>query len=115
MRALDVVVHASVNPEPFGRVIIEAMALERAVIASAAGGASEIVEHGISGLVHRPGDAQSLADAIDVLLADTELRVRLGKAGRSRVAERFSRDAMTRSVLDAYDHVTGTQPSTRSA
>ena len=64
MQLCDVVVHTSTAPEPFGRVIVEAMLARRPVIASDAGGAAEIIEHGRSGLLIRPGVPQVLAEAI---------------------------------------------------
>ena len=64
MRALDVVVHASTEPEPFGLVIAEAMACARAVVVSRAGGAAEIIEPGVDALAHAPGDAAELAECI---------------------------------------------------
>src|SRR6185436_5987649 len=70
MRALDVVVHASIEPEPFGLVIAEAMACGRPVIVSDAGGAAEIVTSGVNALVNSPGDADALADRIAQLAAD---------------------------------------------
>ena len=57
LRSLDVVVHASTQPEPFGLVIAEGMACGRAVIVSRAGGAVELVEEGVTALTHAPGDA----------------------------------------------------------
>lgn len=64
MRALDIVVHASTQPEPFGLVIAEAMACGRAVIASQAGGAAEIIDPGENALGLPPGDAAVLAERI---------------------------------------------------
>jgi glycosyltransferase involved in cell wall biosynthesis len=89
LRALDVVVHASTQPEPFGLVIAEAMACGRAVIASAAGGAAEIVRPGVDALVHAPGDADGLAAALARAIDDPALRVRLGAAARESAAARF--------------------------
>lgn len=60
----DVVVHASVYPEPFGRVIVEGMLACKPVIASRAGGAAEIVQHEQTGLLVNPGSAKELADAL---------------------------------------------------
>jgi glycosyltransferase involved in cell wall biosynthesis len=88
MRALDVVVHASTQPEPFGMVIIEGMACGRAVIASQAGGAAELFTDGENALAHAPGDAPGLARQIGRLSRDPGLRVALGQAGRG-TAERF--------------------------
>ena len=68
LRALDVVVHASVEPEPFGLVVAEAMACGRAVVVSQAGGAAEIAQAGA--LFHLPGDASGAADWLSSLIAD---------------------------------------------
>ena len=65
LRSLDVVVHASTQPEPFGLVIAEGMACGRAVIVSRAGGAVELVEDGVTALTHAPGDVDGLAAAIE--------------------------------------------------
>ena len=65
LRALDVVVHASTRPEPFGRVIVEAMACGRAVVAVPAGGAAELFDDGVSALGCPPGDPAALARAIE--------------------------------------------------
>ena len=89
MRALDVVVHASTDPEPFGLVIAEAMATGRAVIVSFAGGARELVTPGVDALIHQPGDADELATAIAALAADATLRSRLGAEARRSALERF--------------------------
>ncbi|OLE54043.1 MAG: hypothetical protein AUG51_10445, partial [Acidobacteria bacterium 13_1_20CM_3_53_8] len=89
MRSLDVIVHASTEPEPFGLVIAEAMACGRAVIVSEAGGASEIVEPGINALGHKPGSTGQLAERIMELAADKGLRERLGRAGRRTAEQRF--------------------------
>jgi glycosyltransferase involved in cell wall biosynthesis len=80
LRALDVVVHASTSPEPFGLVIAEAMACERPVIVSVAGGAAEIVTLGVDALGHHPGDAEGLAARMTELAIDPALRRRLGSA-----------------------------------
>jgi glycosyltransferase involved in cell wall biosynthesis len=101
-RALDVVVHASTLPEPFGRTIVEAMACGRAVIAANAGGAAELFTEGRDALGVSPGDADSLARAVDELAADPALRERLGRQGRVTAVERFHRDRLGPEVLAAY-------------
>jgi glycosyltransferase involved in cell wall biosynthesis len=75
--------------EPFGRSIIEAMALGVPVVASRVGGIPEIIEHERDGLLVRPGDADDLARALARLLDDPALRQSLGQAGRSRVEAAF--------------------------
>jgi len=89
IRALDVVVHASTTPEPFGLVIAEAMACGRAVITSGAGGSAELVRHGSDAITHEPGNADSLARAIDALTTDAPLRRRIGTTARQSALERF--------------------------
>ena len=93
MADLDVFCHTSIAPEPFGLVIIEAMAMGCPVIAARAGGPVEIVEDGVSGLLTRPGDAVALAAAIRDLLIDRDRRNRLAVAGRARVETVYSRAA----------------------
>jgi glycosyltransferase involved in cell wall biosynthesis/GT2 family glycosyltransferase len=75
--------------EPFGRVVAEALAAGRPVVAPAAGGPAEIVD-GTCGLLYRPGSARGAADALSELLGDRERARRLGTAGRDRVRRRFS-------------------------
>lgn len=102
MRALDIVVHASTQPEPFGLVIAEAMACGRPVIATAAGGAAEIVDDGTDALTVPPSDPQALADAIRRLAADPELRVRMGAAGRAKAERRSDRARLAAEVIPIY-------------
>lgn len=96
---LDVVVHASTRPEPFGLTIVEAMSCERAVIVSAAGGAKELFEEGVDGLGHSPGNARQLADAMVRLGNDEGLRQRLAKRARQTSGERFSQPRFSDEVL----------------
>lgn len=103
MRALDVVVHASTEPEPFGLVIAEAMACGRSVIVSDAGGAREIATGGVNALVHPPGDADALADRIAQLAADLASRQRLGEAGRATAVERFARTRLAAALIPIYE------------
>jgi glycosyltransferase involved in cell wall biosynthesis len=105
MRALDVVVHASVQPEPFGMVIAEAMACGRPVVVSLAGGAAEIVRDGVDALGHAPGDAAALADRLSALVADSALRARLGRAARVSAESRFDRARLARELVPLYDRL----------
>jgi glycosyltransferase involved in cell wall biosynthesis len=101
---LDVVVHASIAPEPFGRVIVEAMAMGKAVVASDAGGPREIIDEGRTGLLVPPGDHERLAGAVIALLKDRGLAGRLGEAG-CRAASRFSPEEHARRIQDVYFEV----------
>lgn len=82
----DVAVHGSVLEEGFGQVVVEAMAAGRPVVASAAGGPSEIITHGVDGLLVTPGDLDALTSAMRRTALDGALRTRLGVAGRRRAA-----------------------------
>jgi len=90
MKAVDVILHTSTEPEPFGRVIIEGMAAGRPVIAAAAGGVTEIVQHRTNGWLVPPRDAAGLADAIETLRAAPEMANRLAAQALDDVAQRFS-------------------------
>ena len=105
MRALDIVVHASTQPEPFGLVIAEGMATGRAVIASEAGGAAELIETEINALGHTPGDAAQLAERITRLATDRSLRARLGAAGRATAERRFNRSRLAEELIPLYHAV----------
>jgi glycosyltransferase involved in cell wall biosynthesis len=101
-RDLDVAVHASTNAEPYGNVILEAMASRTPVVAAAAGGPLELVDHGRTGLLVRPGDAVALADALEQLLNDPDERRRLGRAGRAHVEQNFSLERDARRIEGIY-------------
>jgi glycosyltransferase involved in cell wall biosynthesis len=102
---LDVVVHASTEPEPFGRVIAEAMAMRRPVIATRAGGPTEIIEDGRTGFLVPPGDVEALADQITALLTDSALAGRIAEAGYEEARKRFSAEAHSALVQGVYDSV----------
>lgn len=76
--------------EPFGRVIVEAMAMELPVVATRVGGIPEIVVAGETGFLVEPGDSNALSQKIIQLLQDADLRMKMGKRGRERVEENFS-------------------------
>jgi glycosyltransferase involved in cell wall biosynthesis len=103
IRALDVVVHASTRPEPFGRVIVEAMACGRPTIAVLDGGAAELFDDGRSALGVPPGDPAALASVIDRLLIDPELRQRLAEAGRAAALAQFDRGRLMERWLPVYE------------
>lgn len=86
-RALDIAVHASTLPEPFGMVIAEAMSCARPTVVACAGGAAEIMTDGVDAVGYPPGDDGALAFALSGLLADPAARARLAGAAR-RTAER---------------------------
>jgi glycosyltransferase involved in cell wall biosynthesis len=101
-RSLDIVVHASTAPEPFGLSIAEAMACGRATIISDAGGAREIGEPGTTCLAHGPGDAAGLSREIERLSRDGSLRSRIGAAGAASVRARFTEERHVAALRAAY-------------
>jgi len=105
MRALNIVVHASTAPEPFGRVVAEGLASGRAVIYSSAGGAAELVTEGVDGLGHAPGDERALAARILELAGDPALRERLGRAGRITAEQRFERGRLAGEIIPLYRRI----------
>jgi glycosyltransferase involved in cell wall biosynthesis len=105
MRSLDIVVHASTQPEPFGLSIAEAMACGRPVIASRAGGAAEIVEASGCALFHLPGDAADLANRIAQLAGDSAKRQCLGRAGRAAAERLFARPRLAQELIPIYKRV----------
>src|SRR6266516_5167665 len=102
MRALDIVVHASTQPEPFGLVIAEGMACGRAVIASQSGGAAELFLSGVDAFSHTSGDADMLAERITELAAQPELRASLGAAARATSEQRFDRSRLAVEMISLY-------------
>jgi glycosyltransferase involved in cell wall biosynthesis len=101
LRALDIVVHASIEPEPFGLVIAEAMACGRPLVVSKAGGAAEIAQEGA--VFHQPGDADDLASCLSQLASSPTLRNGLGAAGREAATRLFSRQRLASVLMPIYE------------
>lgn len=104
LRLCDVFVLPSVD-EPFGRAIIEAMAVARPVVATRSGGVPEIVVEGATGLLVAPGDAHALAEALLDLLTDRDRARRMGEQGMARARERFDVRRVAAQVQELYDRV----------
>lgn len=102
--AADVVVHCSIDPEPFGLVIAEAMAEGKPVVAFDEGGPAEMIESGRSGRLVAPGSTDAIAAAVADLLARPDLRERIADGARAR-ATHFGVDAMLRRMQFVYDEV----------
>jgi glycosyltransferase involved in cell wall biosynthesis len=98
---LDVLVHASVQPEPFGQVVVEGMAAGLAVVATDAGGPAEIIDSGHDGVLVPPGDADALAAALRDLADDPDRRARLGRHARATAA-RYRTDAIVPHFTALY-------------
>jgi glycosyltransferase involved in cell wall biosynthesis len=101
---LDVLVHCSTIPEPFGQVVLEGMAAALPVIASAAGGPAELITSGVNGILTAPGDVAELASAMRRLHLDADLRTALGDAAWRRSCE-FTPERSAAQLLDVYREV----------
>ncbi|HEV7993873.1 MAG TPA: glycosyltransferase family 4 protein [Gemmatimonadaceae bacterium] len=106
LAACDVVVHASVLAEPFGRVLVEAMLAGRPVVATRAGGVPEVVTDGETGILVPPGDARALTEALDALRRDPARVAQLARRGATHARSAFSRDAMLAGVTGVLAEVT---------
>lgn len=105
IRALDVVVHASTEPEPFGLAIAEGMACGRAVVVSPVGGAAQLVTPETDALTFTPGDAGSLAAVMTRVAADVDLRRRLGHHARATAVRRFDRRRLAGEINAVYEQL----------
>ena len=107
VNVLRIVIHASVDPEPFGRVLLEAMALSKPLVASRGGAAPEIVAEGTTGFLFTPGDAADLARQLERLMGDAALRESMGRAGFERLRDQFGIDRNVRLTQDLYAQILG--------
>lgn len=112
-RALDILVLASSQPEPFGLVVVEGMASARPVIATAHGGPCELVVDGVTGLLVTPGDPAALAAAIRALVDDRARARAMGAAGRARAEAHYSSHAYIAGVHRVYDDVAAVMEGAR--
>lgn len=109
-RALDVLVLASSEPEPFGLVVVEAMATGLPVVATAHGGPAEIVVDGVTGRLVPPRDPGALAEAVCALVDDPAAASRMGTAGRARARALYSAEQYLAGVQAVYADVLGAPP-----
>jgi glycosyltransferase involved in cell wall biosynthesis len=108
--AMDIVLNLS-RGEPFGIVIVEAMAMRKPVIALDAAGPGEIIHSGKTGMLIADRDAATVADAVEDLIADPELRRMLGQRARARVEASFTNAQMARSLETQLDRVEASIPA----
>ena len=104
---LDALVHSSLQPEPFGLTIIEAMAAGVPVVAARGGGPADIVDEGIDGLLHTPGDETELRADLRRVMDDPSLRASLRAAGLRKVEARYRPAAMMQVIEGVYDTLPG--------
>lgn len=97
--------------ESFGLIFLEAMIFGKPTIGCRAGGIPEVVSEGITGILVEPGNVEQLADAIRELVRDSELRERLGSAGRDIYLENFAPQRMAQGVLDGVSRLKANTPT----
>jgi len=107
MSASDVVVHSSSQAEPLGRVIMEAIALEKPVIATGAGGVPEMVRDGETGSLVPPGDAEAMASAIGSVLREPARAAEMAARARRVAEHRFGVRTFVRTVESEYRRILG--------
>lgn len=105
LNILQIVLHTSIEPEPFGRVLIEAMSLSKPLIASNEGAVPEIIENEKSGLTFSPGDYEQLADLVIKLLKDKENANSLGREGYKRLLDKFHIKVNVEKTQLLYDRI----------
>ena len=99
---MDIFVLPSSSREGLGIAIIEAMAMEKPTVATDIGGIPEVVQDGETGLLVRPGDSAALAKAIIELIDNPDRAKAMGKKGRNRFAQKFTRKTMLSKIEDLY-------------
>jgi glycosyltransferase involved in cell wall biosynthesis len=104
LERLDVLVHASVLPDPMPGAVVEGIAAGLPVICANSGGAAEHIEHGRNGLLHEPGNAASLAEALRRAASDRVLRSRIATGGRE-TARDFTPEVLVERMLALYDEL----------
>ena len=108
----DVVVSASSDPEGFGRIIVEAQAMGRPVVATDHGGARETIVPGITGWLVPPSDPAALAAGINEALSlSIGERERLARRTIAHVASHFSREVMCARTIEVYEELLFPQPA----
>jgi len=103
--AIDIFVHASIEPEPFGRVVLEAMAMEKPIVATNSGGTPEQITDGESGLLVPMGDYNAMASALEKYLRDMNAAKEIGKRAFSEIKERFSISKMVKTMESVYEEI----------
>jgi glycosyltransferase involved in cell wall biosynthesis len=109
LNVLKIVLHTSIKPEPFGRVLIEAMSLSKPLIAANDGAIPEIIEHEKSGLTFTPGDHKNLAELVIKLLQNKQYAESLGKGGYKRLLDKFHINVNIQKTQLLYDKILSNQ------
>jgi glycosyltransferase involved in cell wall biosynthesis len=105
MAMSELVVHSASEPEPFGRVVVEAMLAGRPVVATAAGGVLDIIEERVTGLTVPPKDVAAMTGAIQYLLQHPEDAAAMGQRAQQEAGKRFSVEQHVHSVQSLYQQI----------
>jgi glycosyltransferase involved in cell wall biosynthesis/thiamine kinase-like enzyme len=105
VNALDILIHASIEAEPFGRVILEGMALDKPIVATNIGGPIEIIEEGNNGFLVPPGDCEKLARTILYLLDNPEIMSSVAQAGKNTLLTRFNLSTHVNAIQEIYEEI----------
>lgn len=101
---VDLLLHSAIG-EPFGRVLIEAMALEKSVVAYDCGGPAEIIVNGETGYLVEPYNYKELTKKTIELIENEDLRIEMGKVGRQRVIKKFNIERYVREIEEVFDSI----------
>ena len=105
MNMMDIVVHTSVAPEPFGIVTLEALSLSKPYISTTIGGPAEVIENGKSGLLVEPGNPELLAEALRKFLSNPEYARECGINGNERLKKEFTFEKNLRETIAVYNRI----------
>jgi len=105
LNVLDILIHASTDPEPFGLVVLEGMAMSKPVIATNLGGPAEIVVQNETGMLVPANDPKAMADAVVFCLSSKERAREMGERGRKRFLEMFTSTRMVAETEKVYDEI----------
>ena len=105
LQVFDIMVHTSIDPEPFSRSVLEGMTMGKAMVATRTGGTPEAIQDNVTGLLVAPNDSVELAGKLDLLLRDSRMRAELGQGARRRIDERFSIQRNVEATQRIYSQV----------
>jgi glycosyltransferase involved in cell wall biosynthesis len=105
MTMCDLITHTSTAPEPFGRVIVEAMLCGKPVVAAKAGGAIELVEDGINGFLVTPGECQELADVINHCWQESVKTANIANNARITASQRFDVKVINQQIQELLNSI----------
>jgi glycosyltransferase involved in cell wall biosynthesis len=98
MGACDLIAHTSTAAEPFGRVIVEAMLCGKPVIAAKAGGAAELIDHGVNGWLVAPGEPKQLAEMIQAVRANWQTTIAVAQTAQQQASDRFHLEKVNQQI-----------------